>query len=306
MTPTNILPITVPLAVASAVALVTAVLALVPPSGRPALGELGERRRHLLASSELCRALEPALLLHTAWCLAIVDLCPSSLRGAFERLSEAIGEDLSRSAQCLGLSAHELIALSCLSSVMGAGLGGFIGVFFDAGPLGGLLGVGIGAVYLRSHVRGVAERRARSMGLGLPAAIDLLAMCVEAGLDFPGAIRLVATGAQEGNVIAQEFGRVLGALELGQTRKAAFRAMSARMQTPDVTEFVRALTQAEDKGSPIALALKNQAGMSRMRRSTRAEEAAARAGVFMMLPMILLLGCVLLLLMGPILCGGVM
>ena len=306
MTPTAILHVAVPLAVAAAVALVAAVMALVPPSGRPALGELGERRRHLLASSEIFRASEPALLLHTAWCLAVVDLCPSSCRGAFDRLSEAIEEDLSRSAQCLGLSAHELISLSCLTSVVGAGMGGFLGVFFESGPVGSLLGAVIGAVYLRSHVRGVADRRARSLTLGLPAAIDLLAMCVEAGLDFPGAIRLVATGAQEGNVIAQEFGRVLGALDLGQTRKAAFSVLSARMQTPDVTEFVRALTQAEDKGSPLALALKNQAGMSRMRRSTRAEEAAARAGVLMMLPMILLLGCVLLLLMGPMLCGGMM
>jgi tight adherence protein C len=125
-----------------------------------------------------------------------------------------------------------------------------------------------------------------------------------AGMDFPGALRQISTGAPPDDVVAQEFGRMLRGLELGQTRRQALTEMEERIPSDSVRDFCRALIQAEEKGNPIADALRIQAQMSRMRRSIAAEEAAARAGVLMIIPMVLLMGCILILLMGPFMAGG--
>jgi tight adherence protein C len=65
-----------------------------------------------------------------------------------------------------------------------------------------------------------------------------------------------------------------------------------------VREFVGAVVQAEEKGTPLAEVLRIQAGILRMRRTVLAEEAASRAGVMMMIPLIMLLGSILMILMG--------
>ena len=70
-------------------------------------------------------------------------------------------------------------------------------------------------------------------------------------------------------------------------------------------DFVNAVVQAEQKGNPLARVIQVQGRMLNMRRSVAAEEAAARAGVLMIGPMVLQLGCILLLLMGPFLVKGI-
>ena len=69
-------------------------------------------------------------------------------------------------------------------------------------------------------------------------------------------------------------------------------------------DFVNAIIQAEQKGNPLAKVIQVQGRMLNMRRSVAAEEAAARAGVYMILPMVLLVACIMLLLMGPFICNG--
>ena len=97
---------------------------------------------------------------------------------------------------------------------------------------------------------------------------------------------------------------MLRALEVGHTRKAALLGLAERLPVDPVRDLVRALVQAEESGTPLAEALQNQARTERTRRSVAAEEAAARAGVLMILPLMLLLGCVVLLLLGPFIVNG--
>jgi tight adherence protein C len=135
----------------------------------------------------------------------------------------------------------------------------------------------------------------------LPVEIDLAAMCMHAGLDFPGAIRLVVAQRKSGeHVLREELSLVLSELDLGHTRATALSNFAARVPTSAVREFVGAVIQAEEKGTPLADVLKIQATMLRMRRSILAEEAASRAGVLMMVPMLMLLGSVFVILMGPL------
>jgi tight adherence protein C len=78
-----------------------------------------------------------------------------------------------------------------------------------------------------------------------------------------------------------------------------------RVTSRAVRDFVNAVIQAEQRGNPLAKVIQVQGRMLSMHRSVVAEESAARAGVLMIVPMMLLLGCILLFLMGPFLVKGV-
>ena len=92
---------------------------------------------------------------------------------------------------------------------------------------------------------------------------------------------------------------MLREMNMGRTRKQALMDLAVRAPTTAVTEFVWALIQAEEQGNPVADVLLVQAGVARMRRSVRAEEAAAKAAVRMVGPLFLLFSCIMLLVLGP-------
>jgi tight adherence protein C len=136
---------------------------------------------------------------------------------------------------------------------------------------------------------------------GLPHAIEIAALCMSAGADFPGALRLIATtgGRASDDALRRELSLILEELELGHTRREALVHLSERVPSPAVRDFVNAVIQAEEKGNPLARVIQIQGRTLNQRRSVAAEEAAARAGVLMIAPLMLLLCAILLLLMGP-------
>jgi tight adherence protein C len=159
----------------------------------------------------------------------------------------------------------------------------------------------LGAAIPYLQISGEAQRRLKQINRGLPYAIDLIALGMSAGLDFPGAIQQVVDKSSNPNdALIEELQRLLQELQLGTTRKQALAEFAKRAPTNSVNEFVSAVVQAEERGNPVAEVLSIQAGVSRQRRSVAAEEAAARAGVAMIAPLMLLVLCVLLLLLGPI------
>ena len=122
-----------------------------------------------------------------------------------------------------------------------------------------------------------------------------------AGLDFPGALRQVVDNMPAGpSPVREELTRLLQELRLGRTRKQALQSFASRVDTEAVREFVGAVVQSEDKGTPLSEILVIQAEVLRNRRSVLAEEAAARAGVMLMLPMLMMVVSIVLLLMGPL------
>jgi tight adherence protein C len=150
------------------------------------------------------------------------------------------------------------------------------------------------------QVTGVAQERLRDISRGLPQTTDLMAMAMGAGLDFPGAVRqVVEKSSNPDDPIVEEFNLVLQTLNLGRTRKDALTEFAQRAPVDAVTEFVNALIQAEERGNPVAEVLSIQATVSRNRRSVRAEEMAAKAGVKMVGPLMLVFFCVMGLLLGP-------
>ena len=180
-----------------------------------------------------------------------------------------------------------------IALTLAMGIGAFVlfFLFTDWGIVKGTLGT-IGGVLLGYYLpmlqlKGQISRRKDAIVKSLPDALDLLTICVEAGLGFEQAMSKVY--AKWDNDLAIAFGRVLQEIQLGKRRSEALRDMSHRMDVPDVTSFVAALVQAEQLGVSIAKILRIQSDQMRVKRRQRAQEKAQQAPVKRMVPMVFLI-----------------
>jgi tight adherence protein C len=133
-------------------------------------------------------------------------------------------------------------------------------------------------------------RRARQQGifLGLPDALDLMVVCVEAGLGFDSAMRRVTTELAEScPEVCDELNIVNFQIQMGRPRREALRDLGIRTGVEDVRALAAVIIQAEKFGSPIGSALRVQSDAMRLRRRQLAEEKAAKTAVKIMLPLIL-------------------
>jgi len=157
---------------------------------------------------------------------------------------------------------------------------------------------GIGFIYPQSWLNSKVKRRQQDIVKALPDALDLLTICVEAGLGFDAAMNKV--NEKWDDPLAQEFGRVIRDIQLGKARKDALRDMADRIEVPDVTSFIAAIVQTEQLGVSIAKVLKIQSEQMRMKRRQRAEEKANQAPVKMLIPLVFLIfPSIYIVLLGP-------
>lgn len=157
-----------------------------------------------------------------------------------------------------------------------------------------VLGFMLPALWLGSKIR----NRKASIVRSLPDALDLLTICVEAGLGFDQAMQKVAEKWED--ELSRALARVLHEIRLGKTRRVALRDMADRMDVNDVTSFIAAVIQAEQLGVSIAKVLRIQSDQMRIRRRQRAEEKAHQAPVKMLFPMVFLIfPSIWVVLMGP-------
>lgn len=141
-------------------------------------------------------------------------------------------------------------------------------------------------------------RRQDSVRKALPDALDLLTICVEAGLGFDAAMRKVAD--KWDNELSIAFSRALQEMQLGKLRREALRDMAERIGASEFESFVAAVIQSEQLGVSMAKILRIQADDMRVRRRQRAEQAAQRAPVLMLLPMaFLIFPTIMIIMMGP-------
>lgn len=147
--------------------------------------------------------------------------------------------------------------------------------------------VGVGYFLPEMLLTSKIQRRQKSILKALPDALDLLTICVEAGLGFDGAMSKVYE--KWDNELGLAFGRVVREIQLGKLRREALRDMADRIGLPEMTSFVAAVIQSEQLGVSMAKVLRIQADQMRMRRRQRAEEEAHKAPVKMLIPMALLI-----------------
>ena len=216
------------------------------------------------------------------------------------KLRKNVQEQVTYAGDWLGLSANEFIAMSLLCGVGMIGFGFFAVFMLDLPVILVMVAAFMGAYIPWARLTGESTERFKSVNRSLPTSIDLAALCMSAGLDFPGAVKqIVDKSSSKDAVIKEEFGRILQELELGHTRRKALEGFAERVPIDAVKDFVNTVVQAEAKGTPLSEVLMIQARMLRMRRSVRAEENAAKAGIMMMGPLMLMFVCIILLLLGP-------
>ncbi|MDD5292090.1 MAG: type II secretion system F family protein [Candidatus Omnitrophica bacterium] len=135
----------------------------------------------------------------------------------------------------------------------------------------------------------------------LPDTVDLLSLCVDAGLDFIAAARWIVDKSAP-NAFTEEISLVLHEIKVGKSRKDALTAMAQRIHLPDVTAFCRTLIQADRMGIPIAQALSVLSDDVRERFFRRAERIALQAPMKMLIPLIFfILPVVAVIVGGPVL-----
>ena len=128
------------------------------------------------------------------------------------------------------------------------------------------------------------KKRQLEIRKAMPDALDLLTICVEAGLGFDAALSNVAHKWE--NQLSLAFARAIREIQLGKVRREALKSMSDRIDLAEMTSFVAAVIQSEQLGVSMAKVLRIQADQMRMRRRQYAEELAHQAPVKMLLPMI--------------------
>jgi len=219
------------------------------------------------------------------------------------RSTEAIQHQLDLAGNPYGWGPTEFLGIRLLATLLLGGLG--FALLMMASHLsltrrilmvGGALGVGyyLPILWLKSKT----SKRQMDILKSLPDALDLLTICVEAGLGFDGAMIRVAD--KWDNELSRSFTRVTQELQLGKLRREALRDMADRAEVPDLTTFVAAIIQADQLGVSIARVLRIQSDQMRVRRRQRAEEQARSAGI-KMLPAIVffIFPAIFIILLGP-------
>lgn len=207
-----------------------------------------------------------------------------------EKTRTKLDQNLTYAGDFMGVTVDEYVALLVLAGLAGMALGGVIafidGRFTFMVPVLLLAGSSIPHMV----VDNARVERFRAINRGLPYAIDLMALSMSAGLDFPGALSQVVTKAKANEALKDELGYILQQFHLGRTRAQVLRELSARVPIEAVSEFVHALLQAEERGTPVANALEIQASTARVRRANLAESAASDMRGKMVLPTMMIIG----------------
>ena len=216
-------------------------------------------------------------------------------RFAPQQLLERTTKQLEQAAWTISAATFMALALFCVL------LMGFAGWWLA--PEGQTLlftlgGLGLGAVVPRMMLGSAVSRRKEAIIKKLPDALDLMTICVEAGLTFDGAMTKVDEKWED--PLSNEFGRVVNEIQLGKTRRQSLKDMSDRLDVADVQTFVASILQADQLGVSVGKVLRIQSDQMRVRRRQRAEEKAQQAPIKMLFPMVFLIfPALFVVLLGP-------
>ncbi|HET6741639.1 MAG TPA: type II secretion system F family protein [Kribbella sp.] len=215
---------------------------------------------------------------------------PSWIRGLAIRLSPSgitatLQRRLDLAGNPAGWTPDRVLATKGLGLFLLGGLGGLYGLRTI-----GLLVVGtavaatVGFFLPDVVLYNAGLKRQEKIQKALPDALDMLTVCVEAGLGFDAALAQVARNTR--GALAAELARVLQEMQIGKSRAQALRALTGRTTVPELRSFVSALVQAGELGITIADVLREQAKEMRVRRRQRAEEKAQKVPVKILFPLV--------------------
>ena len=209
-------------------------------------------------------------------------------RVAPETLAQQTAKRLQEAGQPRRLTAGTFFLLKLALAILAPGVYALQllqGTEVDVVQLGALLAlafVGFKApdMWLDSTI---SERRA-AIARVLPDALDLIVICIEAGLSFEASLGRVVE--RNKGPLADEFRRTLSEMSMGKRRRDALRAMADRCQVSELASFVAMVVQADQTGVSIGDVLRVQADALRVRRQQRAQEEGHKAPLKMLFPLI--------------------
>ncbi|MBE3099890.1 MAG: type II secretion system F family protein [Planctomycetes bacterium] len=181
-----------------------------------------------------------------------------------------------------------LLARVIVGELSLAGLGAFLVMGLVLGFFGGYL-----------WLRELALKRLREIARRLPYALDLIAMAMDAGATFYEACKAVVRD-DPNDPLNEELGMVVREIDFGRSRQDALTHLGQRINVEGLDSILSAVLQAEALGTPLAMVLKLQANLLRMRRSMRAERKAGEAAVKILVPSMLILMSVVIIIFAPV------
>lgn len=204
---------------------------------------------------------------------------------------EATRHKLDMAGNPNGWTASDFMGVRGLTALVCAGVPFLLMVVSGAGfsnivlfsVLGGAIGFFLPVIWLGQKIK----QRQKAIQRGLPDAIDLMTISVEAGLALDAAMAKVAEKSD--SEISRAFGRVISEVRIGRPRREALRDMADRAGVPDLSNFVTALVQAEQLGVSMTTILRVQSEQMRIKRRQRAEEEAHKAPTKMSVVLVLML-----------------
>ncbi|HUE66745.1 MAG TPA: type II secretion system F family protein [Candidatus Acidoferrum sp.] len=235
------------------------------------------------------------------------------LRPGIERLGSLLSrstpqkarQDLLNKLELAGrpgnLTPEDFVAVRLVAAAIMAALGFLLGLLL-ANPVylvialagGAILGYYLPVLWLRQKV----DARRTEVQKALPDALDLLVICVDAGLGFDAALARVTDKYH--NALSDLLSKALREVSLGRPRLEALDEMGRNSGVEDLHNFIQAVVQSEQFGTGIGKILRIQADEIRRKRRQRAQERGAQATLKMMLPMV---GCIFptlwIVLLGP-------
>ncbi len=251
-----------------------------------------DQYRALLAQPFLSRVVRPVSA-------RILDLLGGVLPGNYR---DTMHRQLGRAGLAGQFRAEEIISLQVLGGLIGGFLGALLVLTDTLGGGAGILAAIIlpvaGIQLPKSWVDRKVDERVEAIRRDLPDTLDLLAISVEAGVGFEGAIGVVCENFA--SPLADEFSRTLREMELGLPRREALQNLKKRTEVPELSNFVLTLTQADALGMPVGRVLKSAADEMRSKRRQWAREKAAKLPVKILFPLVLFIfPSIFVVLLGP-------
>ncbi|OLB98297.1 MAG: hypothetical protein AUI15_10890 [Actinobacteria bacterium 13_2_20CM_2_66_6] len=235
------------------------------------------------------------------------------LRPAIERLGSLLSrstpqkarQDVLNRLELAGrpgnLTPEDFVAVRLVAAAVLAALGLLVGLLFGnlvylviSAVAGAIFGYYLPVLWLKQKV----DARRNEIQKGLPDALDLLVICVDAGLGFDASLARVTDKYR--NALSDLLSKALREVSLGRPRLEALDEMGRNSGVEDLHNFIQAVIQSEQFGTGIGKILRIQADEMRRKRRQRAQEKGAQATLKMMLPMV---GCIFptlwIVLLGP-------
>lgn len=148
-----------------------------------------------------------------------------------------------------------------------------------------IIGIGIGYIFPDLYLKRRIAKRRYLIARGLPETVDLLGLCIEAGLDFVSATKWVIDKTPKTPMV-EELAFVVEEVKWGKPRVQALKDMSRRLNIPEMSSFVQTIIQAERMGTPVAEAFTILSEDARAQRFHRGERTALQAPIKILLPLI--------------------